>query len=185
MRARLLGPPLSWYPAEKLVILVVLVSSSASELPLSGSMYPAWSNSHIFSSETTMHPGWPRALDTLDMPGSVPTRRTSVFPLTALVTRPPKDSIIALALPLPRSKPWPPPSWGNTPVRTTVLPASTLATASPALGLGTMKPPPLGFCFLGLTTATAAVTTGSFFMTAGSFFTFTGFTFPGFTFPGF
>ena len=48
-----------------------------------------------------------------------------------------------------------------------------------------MKPPLLGFCFLGLTTATAAVTTGSFFMTAGSFFTFPGFTFPGFTFPGF
>ena len=107
------------------------------------------------------------------------------FSITAPVTRPPKDSIIALALPLPRSKPWPPPSWGNTPVRTTVLPASTLATASPVSGLGTMKPPLLGFCFLGLTTATAAVTAGSFFMTAGSFFTFPGFTFPGFTFPGF
>ena len=148
--------PLYQYPAEKDVILVALVSSSAAAVPFSGSMYPALSNSQRFSRDTTMHPGWLRALVTFDIPGSFPTSRTSVRPLTEPVTLPPNDSIIALALALPKSKPWPPPSWGNTPVRTTVLPARQLADASPASGLGTMKPSEEGFFFLGLTTATAA-----------------------------
>ena len=57
-------------------------------------------------------------------------------PETDPVTRPPKDSTIARARALPRSRPAPPPSSGKMPVRTTVLPASDPATARPTPGRG-------------------------------------------------
>mmetsp|Transcript_331 Transcript_331/g.1316 ORF Transcript_331/g.1316 Transcript_331/m.1316 type:complete len:429 (+) Transcript_331:159-1445(+) len=174
--------PLYQYPAEKDVIFVALVSSSAAAVPFAGSTCPALSNSQRFSRDTSIHPGWLRAAVTFDIPGSFPRSRTSVRPLTEPVTLPLNDSIIALALALPKSKPWPPPSWGNTPVRTTVLPARQLAAASPALGLGTMKPLEEGFFFLGLTTATTADGGsgggGALAATGSSFLTFP-LTFPG------
>mmetsp|Transcript_27326 Transcript_27326/g.56483 ORF Transcript_27326/g.56483 Transcript_27326/m.56483 type:complete len:313 (+) Transcript_27326:601-1539(+) len=68
-----------------------------------------------------------------------------VFPDTALVTLPPKDSIIAFVRSLPRFKPLPPPTSGKMPVRTNTRPASTLGMAplTPGRGISNRVFPPL------------------------------------------
>mmetsp|Transcript_11001 Transcript_11001/g.28245 ORF Transcript_11001/g.28245 Transcript_11001/m.28245 type:complete len:204 (+) Transcript_11001:346-957(+) len=86
--------------------------------------------------------GWPRACDTLLKPGSLPTSRMLVLPDTLLVTRPPKASTIRFTLSLPRFSPAPPPTSGNTPVSTTVCPASELGWAAPRPGTGMTNAPP-------------------------------------------
>ena len=76
------------------------------------------------------------AFETFDMPGSLPTTRTSVLPLTDPVTRPPKLSIMDLTLSLPRLSPPPPPTSGKIPVNTHVFPAMHPGFARPTPGLG-------------------------------------------------
>jgi hypothetical protein len=86
----------------------------------------------------SMHPGVDRAFATFDAPGSLPTSRRSVRPLTAVVTRPPNCSHNLRALSFPRLSPQPPPSSGKTPVRTIVFPASWRCGATPPSALRTI-----------------------------------------------
>mmetsp|Transcript_8791 Transcript_8791/g.16025 ORF Transcript_8791/g.16025 Transcript_8791/m.16025 type:complete len:208 (+) Transcript_8791:78-701(+) len=84
---------------------------------------------------TPLLSAWP----TLLLPGSFPTRTKSVFPDTAEVTRPPKDSIMPVVRSLPSTNPLPPPISGNTPVKTKRLPSNTPAIPPLTPGRGTLN----------------------------------------------
>mmetsp|Transcript_29269 Transcript_29269/g.53664 ORF Transcript_29269/g.53664 Transcript_29269/m.53664 type:complete len:289 (+) Transcript_29269:593-1459(+) len=110
------------YPAEKFVI-----RGGGSFVTPSNVLCPNMRRDSE-SKSTRGTPFW-SAWETLLLPGSLPTRTKSVFPDTAEVTRPPKDSIMPFVRSLPSVNPVPPPSSGKTPVKTKRLPSNTPAIA--------------------------------------------------------